>query len=237
LEPKSRGLPTGQRRAAIEGTTATMDKAEFLKNVYRTMPREIPSAWMADAWVIDEVRAELTYGLARAVSKCGSLSFTKDYLDLLARSLSDGQLVQLYCDIRDQSGRHEEEWREDFERAFPKIVGLLPDPRAFPEIDAFLNGQELRVAWARAAWEDDRAREFITSHMAQDLKHGGESWCRREWLEHLDLCLSRNQLVRLYAELRDRSGRPEREWRHVFEEAFPDCLDHFPKPLDQSGDA
>lgn len=209
-----------------------MDKSAFLKNPDCMDPRDVPSEWMAEAWTIDAVRANQTYGLARAVGKCGELAFTQGYLDLLARSLSDEQLVELYCEIRDLSDRDEVEWRGEFERTFPRVVASLPAPRLMPGIDDFLCGSEMRVGWARDAWEDDRVSAFVTSHMAQDLAQGGGFWCRPEWLEHLDLCLTRAQIVRLYTELRDQSERPEREWRHILETAFPDCIAHLPEPLD-----
>ncbi|SIO16935.1 hypothetical protein SAMN05444166_2802 [Singulisphaera sp. GP187] len=210
-----------------------MDTSKFYDKLYSMPARDFPTEWMAEAWGHSEIRANLTYGLSRMVSKIGELAHGADHLDLLARSLSNEQLVQLYIDIRDQSHRFEEEWREEFERAFPKIVSRLPEPYVFPEIDRFLKGEELHVGWARNAWEVDRAREFITSVMARDLEQGGMFWCEPSWLEHLDLCLTRDQLLRLYTEMRDISGRPEQEWRHVFEESFPDCVDHFPKPLDR----
>lgn len=207
-----------------------MDRQSFFDKLYSTPAREFPTEWMAEAWADEEIRAELTFGLSHMVSKVGELAHSEDYLDLLARSLTHEQLVNLYIDIRDRSYRHEEEWRDEFERTFPEVADMLPDPFVFVKIDVFLNGGELPVAWARQAWEVERAREFIAKVLATDLKQGGDFWRRPDWLEHLDLCLTREHIVRLYTDLRDQSGRPEQEWRHVFEEAFPDCVKSLPKP-------
>lgn len=209
-----------------------MDKTSFFDKLHSMSAREFPTEWMAEAWDDEEIRSDLTYGLSHMVSKVGELAHSAAYLDLLARALSHKQLIQLYMDIRDNSYRHEEEWREEFERTFPEVADLLPAPFVFVKIDVFLNGGELPVAWARQVWEVERAREFIATVLATDLKQGGDFWHRPDWMEHLNLCLTREQIVRLYTDLRDRSGKPEPEWRHVFEKAFPDCVKSLPKPLD-----
>ena len=101
--------------------------------------------------------------------------------------------------------------------AILEVPRPFPHPEGFSEIDRYLSGEELRVGWARDAWEDDHAREFLTNHMAEDVARGGDSWNRPDWIEQLDLSLNRDQVVELYVEIRDRSGRPERDWRPAFE--------------------
>ncbi len=86
---------------------------------------ETPPEWMADAWQIATVRAEISYAIGRNVSKTGSLCYADDYLAYLGNALTAEQLVELFLFIRDSVGR-EQEFRPEFERAFPKCVSLLP---------------------------------------------------------------------------------------------------------------
>jgi hypothetical protein len=132
--------------------------------------------------------------------------------------------------------RHEDEWRDQFEHLFFACKDQLPFPLGFPEIQSYLNGEELSVGWARDAWRDDHARRFPTDHMIDDVAQGGNFWCRPEWIEQLDHSLDREQLLQLFAEIRDRSGQVEANWRPAFEAAFPDCVSHLPPSLVQSKD-
>jgi hypothetical protein len=213
-----------------------MTRDQFLANAsehlhdYRLDPGQLLSEWMREAWERPDVRSELTSEMARTVSKTGELCYTEAYLDLLARALDCDRVADLYREIREHSGRHEEEWRADFERRFAECADRLPFPLVFPQINQYLNQHELRVGWARDVWKDDHARMFLIEHMVADLAQGGDSWNRPDWMEQLDHGLSREQILELYEELRDRSGRPEVEWRPAFEMAFPDCACFLPSP-------
>jgi hypothetical protein len=118
-----------------------MTKDDFLNIVsanpysYPLPLADTPAEWWAAAWRIERVRDELSSDWARDVSKSGSLARYDAFLDLLARSLTPEQLVELYVYIRDKSLRYESEWRAEFERAFPACVAQLPAP--FPEDDDF----------------------------------------------------------------------------------------------------
>jgi hypothetical protein len=89
---------------------------------------ETPPEWMAAAWEIDRVRAELSWEMARTVSKTGQLYYTGEYLRYLSRSLPVARQVELFRYIRERSVTREEEFRPGFERAFPECVPSLPPP-------------------------------------------------------------------------------------------------------------
>ena len=101
---------------------------------------ETPPEWMAAAWDIDRVREELSYGLAREVSKTGSLCRTDEYLQFLSASLSVDRQLELFDYIVQHAGR-ESEFRPEFERAFPHSASLLPP--ALPSVD-FENNLEVQ---------------------------------------------------------------------------------------------
>jgi hypothetical protein len=102
---------------------------EIVKIPFGGFPlNETPPSWMAEAWCIDQVRENISYGLAKDVGKTGSLCRTREYLSFLERALSVEQLVELFLYIRDEHGcaLREPEFRPEFEAAFPKCVASLP---------------------------------------------------------------------------------------------------------------
>jgi hypothetical protein len=74
----------------------------------------------------DAARDNLIYGIARYVSKLGQLSVSDTELRAMQRFFKSADAVELYERVRDESGRCEEEWREDFVRYFPVARGVLP---------------------------------------------------------------------------------------------------------------
>jgi hypothetical protein len=70
----------------------------------------------------------MTYLLVRSVSKVGTLELASDAVQVLAAELDEDQVTSLYEAVRDQSGRHEAEWRSEFERTFARQAGRLPPP-------------------------------------------------------------------------------------------------------------
>lgn len=89
---------------------------------------ETPSAWMAEAWTIEKVREEISYELARYVSKNGSMCCDSEYLSFLEQGLTVDQLVELFLYIRGKCSSREAEFRPEFEQAFSKCVNALPPP-------------------------------------------------------------------------------------------------------------
>ncbi len=76
------------------------------------------------------VRDNLVYGIARYVSKAADLSFSDDLLRLLSSFFTTEECVALYEQIRDNSDRLEDEWRDQFVEYFPQSVRALPPPIA-----------------------------------------------------------------------------------------------------------
>ena len=207
-----------------------MEKDEFLTNIlhFRFDPASIPSEWMSEAWESAGVRENLTYDIKRIISKTGKIDYDEGFQNLLGRSLTCDQVVGLYVFIRDNAYRSEEEWRPQFTQIFARCAGSLPAPLIDPYNDWYLNGRDYPREWMESAWADDRIREGVVEGMARDLDRGDESWCGADWIDLLDRSLTREQIVRLFTDLRSRAERPESEWRWVFEKAFSDCADHFP---------
>lgn len=70
---------------------------------------------------------QFAYDLIRTISKTGELDLVSpDSLDW-ASSLDDSEKVALYCRVRDESHRPEEEWRDEFIDVVDIDEGLLPD--------------------------------------------------------------------------------------------------------------
>ncbi len=65
--------------------------------------------------------------LARYVSKTGDFSLVEHVIEQCTARLDTGEIVCLYEFIRDESGRLEEEWRDEFIEAFDNIEPFLPD--------------------------------------------------------------------------------------------------------------
>jgi hypothetical protein len=78
-----------------------MTKDEFLQQVRQDpwgdpLPlAETPPDWVAEAWALEEFRDTLVTCLGRNISKGRKITPTKEFSDLLARSVSTQQLVEL----------------------------------------------------------------------------------------------------------------------------------------------
>jgi hypothetical protein len=113
-----------------------MTKEEFLERVRQDpwvfpLPlAEIPLDWVAAAWALEEYRDALVSVFGRNISKAGKIAPSREFSDLLARSVSTQQLLELYRVLRRCADRNEEEWRESFETAFPACAAALPVPLA-----------------------------------------------------------------------------------------------------------
>ena len=107
-------------------------KDEFLADPNRLWYKPDASfqlEWAAEAWQDPAFRDNLSYELARSVSKTGDFELCGRTLDALSKILTNDQAVNLYVYIRDQSMRPESEWRDAFIQAFPKTRDLLPAPQ------------------------------------------------------------------------------------------------------------
>ncbi|HEV7228554.1 hypothetical protein [Brevundimonas sp.] len=69
--------------------------------------------------------------IIRYVGKHGEFSFVHDKFDRITSTLSDEQVVAFYQAILEGSGRHEEEWRDEFLSLFPAAEVLIPDPLTY----------------------------------------------------------------------------------------------------------
>ena len=81
-----------------------------------------PTEWMAAAWEIESIRSELSWDMARTVSKLGELFYTDEYLHYLSQSLPIPRQMELFHYIRNRSPTREKEFRLGFEQAFPACV-------------------------------------------------------------------------------------------------------------------
>ncbi|GEM_PF-4309406 len=69
------------------------------------------------------------YELCQSLSKSGSLIGYTDKSDVLkefAKTGTDAQIIEFYVYLRENSERSEDEWREEFESFFPKVLEQLP---------------------------------------------------------------------------------------------------------------
>lgn len=90
---------------------------------------KIPVEWFAEAWrTIPVFRENLSYELKRYTSKWGAMQ-APEMLAMLNQFLVSTEVIALYEYIRDESGREEEEWRAEFEAAFPEHAPSLPAVR------------------------------------------------------------------------------------------------------------
>jgi len=69
------------------------------------------------------------YEIARYVSKCGDFDLVEDVIEQCKLRLSTDEVVYLYEYIRDESGRLEDEWRDEFIEIFSNIEPFLPEVR------------------------------------------------------------------------------------------------------------
>ena len=75
----------------------------------------------------------LTRQLAvRSISKAGNFSLARDALQQLSVTLTDEQALSFYVEIRDNSGRPESEWRDEFLSCFPRVKDRLPAASSKP---------------------------------------------------------------------------------------------------------
>jgi hypothetical protein len=88
-------------------------------------------------------RDNLICGIARYVSKLGELSVSDTELRAMQRFFQPKDAVELYERIRDESGRCEDAWRDDFVGYFPVAKDALPSvDLADEEIDEWLAKQD-----------------------------------------------------------------------------------------------
>ncbi len=74
---------------------------------------------------LDSAKAEI----ARYVGKSGEFALVEDLIEQCKIRLTTDEIVSLYEHIRDESGRLEDEWREEFLEIFSNIEAFLPDVR------------------------------------------------------------------------------------------------------------
>lgn len=111
-----------------------MTREEFLRDPVPNMwialgQQEVPPDWIREAWNNRAFRENITYEFVRGVRKLGDLGDCQYWLGVLPGILTDDEVVSLYIAIRDESHRYEDEWRGEFEAAFPNVVDKLPHPK------------------------------------------------------------------------------------------------------------
>lgn len=100
------------------------------------------SSDVRDQWTgSKESRENLVYGIARYVSKRGDLDHSHSELTELATFLSAEEVVELYTAIRDQSGRLEDEWRDEFIEYFPESEDDLPEQFSMLEVKGQMDSE------------------------------------------------------------------------------------------------
>jgi len=75
--------------------------------------------------------------LIRTVSKTGEFFLVSEETKAMIEQLPDDEKVSLYCRIRDESLRHEEEWRDEFIELSDIDEVLLPEPEGLPDEDVW----------------------------------------------------------------------------------------------------
>jgi hypothetical protein len=104
-----------------------MTKDIFIANPLAATWEEIPAEWVREGWAQEKFREDLTYVLARSVSKTGGFNLVGPAcLSLISLALSKEQAAELYVRIRDASQRFESEWRSQFTALFPQAGNDLP---------------------------------------------------------------------------------------------------------------
>jgi hypothetical protein len=84
--------------------------------------------WIKEASANAPFRDNATYALIRSVRKNGAFFSAQFWLEIV-EILTEHRVVDLYLAIRDQSHRYKDEWRGEFEAAFPSVANKLPPPR------------------------------------------------------------------------------------------------------------
>lgn len=100
----------------------------------------VPSAWIAEAWELEEVQFSIVQGgMAREIGK--GLGFGSDeFLALLSAVLTTPQVVELFLNLRHSNPHREEEFRPAFEHAFARHASALPPPLTRAEVIQLLPG-------------------------------------------------------------------------------------------------
>jgi hypothetical protein len=112
-----------------------MTKEEFLEDPvagFWMTGGDVPLEWIPEAWANPRFRDNVLEEVIRSVSKVGDFGHARFWLDFLPTFLPAEDVVWLYTRVRDASGRPEDEWRAEFEEAFPRFVSLLPAARDGP---------------------------------------------------------------------------------------------------------
>lgn len=115
-----------------------MNREEFLLDPVNRFSQggdSIPNDWIKEAWGNPHFRDNTTYELIRSVRKNGDFFIAQYWLEILPHILTEQQVIDVYVAIRDQSHRYEDEWRGEFEAAFPGVADKLPPPRLEEQAD------------------------------------------------------------------------------------------------------
>src|SRR5438046_2816693 len=146
-----------------------LTKEEFLTDPVLNLRGDIehvPTDWISEAWKQDGFRVEAIEALARSVSKGGTFTLANSWLRLLSAALSSpDDVVALYEQIRNKSGRDEMEWREAFERAFPEHKADLPNI----DLDRVVHYFAFECFWSIATGSIPRVKELVDKARAQHV--------------------------------------------------------------------
>lgn len=108
-----------------------MTREQFLQdpvcNLWLALSQqEVPIDWIKEAWHQPAFRNNVKYEFVRSVRKMGDLVDCDYWLGILPRIMTNDEVVELFASIRDQSLRHEDEWRQEFIEAFKQFAHVLP---------------------------------------------------------------------------------------------------------------
>lgn len=122
---------------------------------------------MTEAWGDEQFRNNLTWDMARTVSKMGELFYEDDYLALLGRALTNEQQLALFQAIREESPHRESEFRPRFEPFFSRCAPHLPAP---------LTPEQIQSQLLEQGFDYETASEWAmpTSRPQQNMKLQGD---------------------------------------------------------------
>ena len=123
-----------------------MTKEEFLKDptlMVLRLENPAPAEWIAAAWSDVNFRENVTHALIRCVCKNGDFFVAGYWIEVLPAILSEREVITLFERIRDESGRLEAEWREEFTRVFADHAAALPTEQR----DSSLGKRTFRMNW------------------------------------------------------------------------------------------
>ncbi len=104
-----------------------MNKSDFLDNPLGQDSEAIPPDWVREGWASPRFQDDVVYVIARSLSKTGGFGLVSDVLLLsLSGALTTSEAVDLYARLRDESGRLEYQWRDDFTAIFRQAADGLP---------------------------------------------------------------------------------------------------------------